>query len=210
MKIGTKVTYTQKGYARDFIYTMTSLTAISNLKKEEYTQRKGIVTNIEKAKCGLVTYTVKWEDVGGYFQDDTSYVQDEDIQEIEEEAPTNKGKDNMTRSEKRRQRREAERQAKILEINSQYELIESGELTVEQKKILESEGYNKWVVQQTRCFDRNGDELSVYLTQKYKDLTNNIIFTSMDIDWAIFLFESQVVRSWELLREIKSKSLNIQ
>lgn len=88
MKVGTKVTYTKKGYARDFIYTMTSLTAINNLKKEEYTQRRGTVTNIEKAKCGLVTYTVTWEDVGGYFQDDTSYVQDEDIQEIEEEAPT--------------------------------------------------------------------------------------------------------------------------
>jgi len=110
----------------------------------------------------------------------------------------------MTRSEKRRQRREAERQAKIAEINSQYELIESGRVSAEQNKILESDEYNKWVVQETRCFDRNGDEVSIFLMCKYKELTNSIIFKSMDIDWAIFLFESQVIRHWEFMREIKS------
>jgi hypothetical protein len=86
MQIGTKVTYTKKGYARDFIYTMTNLSEINNLKKEEYTQRKGTIIDIKKSKCGLVTFIVKWEDVAGYFEDDTSYVQDEDIQEIEEEV----------------------------------------------------------------------------------------------------------------------------
>ena len=84
MQIGTKVTYTKKGYARDYIYTMTNLTEINNLKKEDYAQRKGIVTNIGKTKCGLITYEIKWEYIGGYFQDDTSYVQEEDIQEIEQ------------------------------------------------------------------------------------------------------------------------------
>jgi hypothetical protein len=89
MKIGTQVTYTQKGYARDFIYTMTNLTAINNLKEEEYTERKGVIINIEKD-----TYTVKWLDIGGYFGDDISYVYNEDIQEREEQVveaqPTNK------------------------------------------------------------------------------------------------------------------------
>jgi len=90
MQIGTKVTYTQKGYASDFLVKINNkyvnVPQRKAIKEEEYTQRKGIVTNIEKAKCGLVTYTVKWEDVGGYWEDDTSYVYREDIQEIEEEV----------------------------------------------------------------------------------------------------------------------------
>lgn len=90
MQIGTKVTYTQKGYASDFLVKINNqyvnVPQRKAIKEEEYTQRKGIVTNIEKAKCGSVTYTVKWEDVGGYWEDDTSYVYREDIQEIEEEV----------------------------------------------------------------------------------------------------------------------------
>ncbi len=102
----------------------------------------------------------------------------------------------MTSSEKIRKRIKAERQAKITKINSQYELIENGQLTVSQNKILESDEYNKWIAQKTRCFDRNGNEIKS-LTQTYKDLTNSIIFKSMDINWAVYLFEGNVIRRRE-------------
>ena len=111
-------------------------------------------------------------------------------------ATSNPKETTMTSSEKIRKRIKAERQAKITKINSQYELIENGELTVSQNKILESDEYNKWIAQKTRCFDRNGNELST-LTQTYKDLTNSIIFKSMDINWAIYLFEGDVIRRRE-------------
>ena len=89
MKVGTQVTYTQKGYASDFIVEINNKSVTvpqrKAIKEEEYSQRKGIVTNIEKVKCGLVNYTVKWKDVGGYWEDDESVVYREDIQEIEKE-----------------------------------------------------------------------------------------------------------------------------
>ena len=86
MQVGTKVTYTALGYARDYIYTMTSLSEINNLKKDVYTKRKGEVVKIENTKYGFVSLTIKWEDVAGYWQSDTSFVYEEDIQEVEEEA----------------------------------------------------------------------------------------------------------------------------
>ena len=98
------------------------------------------------------------------------------------------------RIKQRKIRREAKRLAEIAEINSQYELIKSRDLSVEQKQILDSDEYKDWLHQETRIFDRNGDERP-YLSQKYKWFTTCIIFKSMEISWAIFCFESDWFRS---------------
>jgi len=81
MKLGTKVTYTKKGYGRDF---RTNLTAIQNLKEEEYTQRKGVIVEILELKDGRIETTVKWEDFGGYYKNDWSLLFTDEIQKIEE------------------------------------------------------------------------------------------------------------------------------
>lgn len=82
MQIGTKVQYTQRGYANDYIVKINNmsptLTQINNIKEEEYSTRKGVIIAITKR--GL--YTVEWENVGGFFDDNISHLYNEDIKEV--------------------------------------------------------------------------------------------------------------------------------
>ena len=117
----------------------------------------------------------------------------------------------MTMREKslarRKAKREAEEQRRKAWIDEKYELIESGKLTEEQKKIMESDEYqNEWVPQQTRCFNRNGDELSEDLTLHYKEQTVNIVLYSESICIGIWYFEAKVKFEWEYRRKRQMES----
>ena len=103
----------------------------------------------------------------------------------------------MTSREKALQRYQAKRARIEAEINSHYELVKSGKLTAQQNEIVESDEYqNEWITQQTRCFDRRGEEVSPHLTLRYRELTMRIVFFSMDIEFAIHHFESAAIRCW--------------
>ena len=104
-------------------------------------------------------------------------------------------------------RQKAKEEKRKAWIDEKYELIESGKLTDEQKKIMESDEYqNEWVPQQTRCFDRNGDELSEDLTLHYKEQTVNIVLYSESICIGIWYFESKVKFHWECRRRRQMES----
>jgi hypothetical protein len=83
MKLGSKVTYTKKGYVSDFFPVEKQLEAINKVTKKEYTQRKGVIVDILELKDGRIDTTVKWEDIGGYYMQQFSAKLSDEIQVIE-------------------------------------------------------------------------------------------------------------------------------
>lgn len=92
LKVGDRVTYTEKGFIQEYLVVdekgkniyKTSL----GLSSTVYAKRRGTVTSIVSPKKGVswTRYTVQWDDVSGYWNDESCDLDKAQIQLIKKEA----------------------------------------------------------------------------------------------------------------------------